>query len=194
VNVVLDNVAHRFAAGNRIRVSISTAYWPMILPAPEPVALTLFTGASSLTLPVRPAHAQDHQLRPFGPPLVPNAAVQLLDFKPAQHVIEWDALRQKQMIRHDVGNGRVLLTAINTRLVGENSMRSEIGEADTDASIEYRYTMGWERESFRPWVEVSSKVRTTRRTFILEGMLTAFDGDAKVYSRTWNKTILRRLV
>src|SRR5207244_2720700 len=146
VKVVLDGVARRFAAGNRIRVSISTTYWPMILPAPEPVALTLFTAASSLILPVRPARARDGELRPFGPALVPNAAARIVGFRPARHVVEWDATQQKQIIRHDVGNGSVLLTAINTTLTGENSMRSEIGEVDAGASIEYRYVMGWERK------------------------------------------------
>jgi hypothetical protein len=190
----MDDVARRFAAGVRIRVSISTAYWPMILPAPEAVTLTLFTGVSSLTLPVRPKRDEDSQLRPFGPAFVPNMGAQLLDSKPAQHVVEWDALREKQTIRHDVGNGRVLLTDINTQLVGENSMRSEIGEADTDASIEYRYVMGWERDSRRPRVEVHTKVQTMPQTFFLEGTLTAFDGDEVVYRRNWKKTIPRELV
>ncbi len=194
VDVVMDNAAHRFARGNRIRVSVSTAYWPMILPSPEPVALTLFTASSSLMLPIRPARAEDNQLRPFGRALVPDVPVQLLDSKPARHVVEWDAARRKQIIRHDVGNGRVLLTKINTRLVGENSMRSEIGDASTDGSIEYQYVMGWEREPWRPRVEVSSKVMLTTQTFVLEGTLTAFDGDERVYSRSWRRTVLRRLV
>jgi len=194
VSVVMDDVARRFTAGVRVRVSISTTYWPMILPAPEPVTLTLFTGASSLMLPVRPMRDEDSQLRPFGPAFVPKSSAQLLDSNPAQHVVEWDALREKQTIRHDVGNGRVLLPEIDTQLVGESSMRSEIGEADTDASIEYRYVMGWERDSRRPRVEVHTKVRTTPQTFLLEGTLTAFDGEESVFRRDWKKTIPRELV
>jgi uncharacterized protein len=193
-NVAMDHIAHRFSVGNRIRVSISTTYWPMILPAPEPVTFTLFTAASSLALPVRSPRPQDSELRPFGPALVPTAAVQLIDFKPAQHVIEWDAIREQQTIRHDVGNGRVLLTQINTQLLGENSMRSEIGAVDCAASIEYRYVMGWERAPWRPRAEASSKITTTKNAFLLEGTLTAFDGDQEVYTRTWHKTISRRLV
>jgi uncharacterized protein len=194
VSVVMDDVARRFAAGVRIRVSLSTTYWPMILPAPEAVTLTVFTGASSLTLPIRPNRAQDAHLRPFGAAFVPNTAAQLLDSKPAQHVVEWDALREKQTIRHDVGNGRVILTEINTQLVGESSMRSEIGAISTDASIEYRYVMGWERVSRRPRVEVYTKVQTAPEAFHLEGTLTAFDGDEVVYWRNWMNTIPRVLV
>jgi uncharacterized protein len=185
VNVTMDHIAHRFAAGNRIRVSISTTYWPMILPAPEPVALTLFTAASSLTLPVRPVRPQDGELQSFGPAVVPTVAARLIDFKPAQHVIEWDAIREKQTIRHDVGNGRVLLTQINTQLLGENSMRSEIGEGDSAASIEYRYVMGWERAPWHPRVEASSKVTTTNRSTRGPGKGRFLDGWCKALaSRT----------
>jgi uncharacterized protein len=194
VRLALDNTAHRFAAGNRIRVSISTTYWPMILPAPEPVTVKLFTAASSLTLPVRPSRAEDSELHQFGPAFVPAAAVRLIDSKPAQHVVEWDAIREKQIIRHDVGNGRVLLTDVNTQLVGESSMRCEIGEADSSAMIEYRYVMGWERAPWRPRTEASSRMTTTKEAFLMEGTLTAYNGEARVYSRTWNKTIPRRLV
>jgi uncharacterized protein len=194
VHVTLDNCAHRFAASTRLRISISTAYWPMILPAPEPAALTLFTARSSLSLPVRPERAEDERLRAFGPPVVPEINVRLLDSQPARHVVVWDAARQRQIIHHDVGNGRVHLTDINATLVGENSMRSEIGEYDTDASIEYRYVMGWERGPWLPRVEAYSKVTTTRLGFLLQGTLTAFDGEERVFCRSWEKTILRRLV
>ncbi len=52
VTVVLDQCAYRVPAGHRLRVAVSTAYWPMIWPSPEPVALTL--SAATLSLPVRP--------------------------------------------------------------------------------------------------------------------------------------------
>jgi putative CocE/NonD family hydrolase len=194
VTLIMDHVAHRFAAGMRMRISISTTYWPMILPAPEPVVLTLYTAASELRLPVRPARRDDGLLQPLGAALVPKASAQLLDSRPAQHVVEWDALRETQTIRHDVGNGRVLLMQIKTLLVGENSMRCEIGEVDTAASIEYRYVMGWERDSWRPRVEVYTRVRTLPRTFILEGTLAAFNGTEMVYSGQWDRTIPRELV
>ncbi|GAA4496473.1 CocE/NonD family hydrolase [Gluconacetobacter tumulicola] len=46
---------HRFAAGSRIRIAISEAWWPVTWPSPERVTLTLVTGASSVELPAAPA-------------------------------------------------------------------------------------------------------------------------------------------
>jgi len=68
VTVPLDSIAHTFRAGHRLRVAVSTDYWPWVWPSPEPVTLTVFTGgASRLVLPVRPRRPEDEALAPFGP-------------------------------------------------------------------------------------------------------------------------------
>jgi predicted acyl esterase len=53
LRIQLDDVAYRIPKGHRLRVSISTSYWPLIWPAPEPVTLTVQTGASYIDVPVR---------------------------------------------------------------------------------------------------------------------------------------------
>jgi predicted acyl esterase len=68
VAIRLNDVAHGFPPGHLIRVSISTAYWPVIWPSPEAVTLTLFTGAGHLHLPVRPPRPEDAGLAEFGLP------------------------------------------------------------------------------------------------------------------------------
>jgi predicted acyl esterase len=57
VRVRLDRCAFRLPAGHRLRVAISTAWWPMIWPAPE--AATLTVAEVSLVLPVRPSSTGD---------------------------------------------------------------------------------------------------------------------------------------
>jgi len=69
VTVRLDSIAHAFAAGHRLRVGVSTDYWPWAWPSPEKVTLTLLTGgASRLVLPVRPAGRDDAPPAPFAAP------------------------------------------------------------------------------------------------------------------------------
>jgi uncharacterized protein len=194
VKLSLDSAAHRFHAGNRIRIAISTTYWPLILPAPEPVTLTLFTGSSHVTLPVRPMRAADEHLRPFGPPLVPPVPIQTLSSKPGSTIVEWDGVNKKQVIRHEVGDYVVLLTAIDTRLIGNMSMRSEISDEDTTSSMATDYVMGWQRDPWRPRVVASAKITMTKSDFVMWGKLTAFDGDEQVFTRTWDQKIPRQLV
>ena len=55
VSVPLNNIAQQFARGHRIRLSLSTSYWPLAWPSPEPVQLTLYPSKTRLELPRRPA-------------------------------------------------------------------------------------------------------------------------------------------
>lgn len=51
VTVPLKVCGHRFAAGNRIRIAIGTAFWPLIWPAPYAATLSVHSG-STFILPV----------------------------------------------------------------------------------------------------------------------------------------------
>ena len=53
ITVSLDQCAYRLPMGHRLRVAISTAYWPFLWPDPENAGVTLTRG--SLRLPVRQA-------------------------------------------------------------------------------------------------------------------------------------------
>jgi uncharacterized protein len=44
MKIKLDDIAWRVPKGHKIRVSISTTYFPMMWPAPEPVTLTVYAG------------------------------------------------------------------------------------------------------------------------------------------------------
>jgi hypothetical protein len=87
-----------------------------------------------------------------------------------------------------------LLTAVNTQLIGKATVRSEIGEDDTTGSITTQYLIGWQRDRWQPRVTGSSKVTTTKLDFVLWGEIVAYDGEEKIFSRTWERKIPRRLV
>ena len=57
VTVALDCIAYRLPAGHRLRVAVSTAYFPFVWPTPERCAVTLHEG--TLRLPVRPTAEGD---------------------------------------------------------------------------------------------------------------------------------------
>jgi putative CocE/NonD family hydrolase len=49
----LNFTAHRFRAGERIRLAVSESLWPLVWPSPQIPTLTIDVAASSLELPVR---------------------------------------------------------------------------------------------------------------------------------------------
>jgi hypothetical protein len=73
-------------------------------------------------------------------------------------------------------------------------MRYEIRDNDPTAVIEAQITAGWERDDWRPRLLASSTFTTTKEDFVILGELSAFDGDEKVLTRTWDQKIPRQLV
>src|SRR5262249_49604027 len=68
VRLQLNDIAYRFPAGHRVRLALSNSYWPIVWPSPAPASVTIFTGASTLTLPERPARHDVAALAPSGEP------------------------------------------------------------------------------------------------------------------------------
>ncbi|MGI9351648.1 MAG: CocE/NonD family hydrolase [Rhizobiaceae bacterium] len=52
VELALDQIAYRIPAGHRLRVSMSTAYWPLIWPSPDQATVTI--ERSEIDIPSRP--------------------------------------------------------------------------------------------------------------------------------------------
>ncbi len=66
IQVALNDTAYAFLPGHRLRIALSTDYWPMVWPSPAPVTITVHGEGSTLVLPVRPARADDAHLADLG--------------------------------------------------------------------------------------------------------------------------------
>jgi hypothetical protein len=67
VRLQLNDCGAVFPAGHRVRLALSTTYWPMVWPAPEEATVTILGG--TLDLPVRPPRpAEEEALPPLPPP------------------------------------------------------------------------------------------------------------------------------
>ena len=60
VRLQLNDCGATFPAGHRIRLALSTTYWPMVWPAPDDATVTILGGA--LDLPVRLSRPEDAAL------------------------------------------------------------------------------------------------------------------------------------
>jgi len=202
IRVVLNHIAHRFCPGHRLRLSISTNYWPLCWPAPEPVTLTAYTGSSSLVLPVRPPRAEDAALpefeRPEGAP------------GPAETTLRPGHVTRR--IEREITTGETVY-AVNTDLDTEGKMAlfriEEIG-LDVGHTITERFAIRdgdplsaradithntlTRRRDWCARVETTTHLHATSTTFLLESTLTAFHGDERIFRREWRREIPREAV
>jgi predicted acyl esterase len=63
VGIQLNDAGSVFPPGHRVRLALSTAYWPMIWPSPEKATLSILGG--TLDLPLRSPNVADARLSPF---------------------------------------------------------------------------------------------------------------------------------
>jgi len=170
VRVQLNDAGSVFPAGHRIRLALSTAYWPIIWPSPEKATVTVFGG--SLELPLRPWTAEDALLPAFPEP-------------------ESAAPEPTTMIRP----GATRIDRIGLELGSEGSFSCKIEEDDPLTAVaEMHQTQTVTRGEWRTRVETRARMSCTRDSFLLWATVQAWDGDEKVCDRAWDVTVPRDLL
>ncbi len=198
----LNDIAHAFPAGHRIRVAVSTAYWPIAWPSPEPVTLTLFTGSSTLTLPTRLLRPEDDTLRAFEPPQHgPLEEHTVLHPAPCTRTIERDLTTDETIYTVHGDGGEIggaslaRLEAIDLEIGYTILRRYRIGETDPlSARVEISQKTVLRRGEWMIRIETRSRMSATRDAFLLSADLLACEGDDQVVSKNWDLTISRDLV
>lgn len=206
VRVPLNGIAHSFPRGHRVRLSLSSSYWPLAWPAPEPAMLTVTTGASALTLPHRAGRAEDAELRPFGPPeAAPEAPSTRL--RPGEHhwKVERDLASGVSTLEIVDDQGTIRLDDIGTVVRrATTEWFSFRGNDPTSVRGETRTVRRFERDDWRTEITTSTVLRCDTTDFVLDAQLDAYeladaDGDprpvrTRVYSQNWHRRIPRDLV
>jgi len=198
VRVQLNDLAQRIPAGYRLRIGVSTSYWPLVWPAPTPITLTVYADPSTLALPVRPPRLEDEALSPF-------------DAREAAPALETSTLRPAQFTRT---TERDLPTRTTTvRLVSEGDafdgavtpldaidldvgyrIEKEFRVTDGDpcsAKTEIRQTSLLRRGDWAVRLALSTRLTCTPDAFRMQAELTAREGEEIVRSRQWDETIPR---
>ena len=196
IRVQLNDIAQKFPAGNRIRLAVSTVYWPLAWPPPEPARLTLYTKTSRLWLPVRKKDPKDEELRPFGPPEGASPPPKTL-IQPSRQ--NWTVIRNlaKDESRLQVVNDEGVCHLDDIDLEIAAKVEENYGFADDDyASL--RGETRWVRRFKRGEWEVRTVARTLLTSdtthFHIRAELDAWEGESRVFSRSWDEHIPRDLL
>lgn len=198
VRIQLNDIAHTFAPGSRIRIAVSTSFWPVVWPSPRPATVSLFTGASTLDLPVRDPRPSDALARPLAPPrhspvhptsILKGAAPAYTGFE-----VDEETGIQSFIIKEDSGVKRFDRHGWTTSV--KTDYRYHIHPDDpTTACVDLSATETYGRDGqLDARIEARQKMSCDETHFLIEAKLDVFDGDDQLYSRHWNKRIARDLV
>jgi uncharacterized protein len=196
IHLEMNDIAYRFPRGHRLRLSLSTSYWPLAWHPPAPVCLTIVTSRSSLTLPCRAPQPRDAELAPFGPP---EAALppQVTPVKPGRHTwrVVRDLATDEDTLEVVNDDGTFRIDEIDLEITrSTQEWYTTTGQDPTSARGETRTVRGFRRGDWVVRTETRTVLTCTGEIFELRAELDAYQGETRVFSRNWNRGIPRDLV
>ncbi|SMH53313.1 CocE/NonD family hydrolase [Mesorhizobium australicum] len=188
--VVLDQCAYRVPAGHRLRIAISTSYWPAIWPSPQAASIELTAG--TLALPVRPL-AKGDGWRFEAPQAASAWQVEELRPPSSERRIERDL--ETGLVTVVVANDFGEVRDLDHGLVSGSRM-SERWTIRPDDPLSARAEIWWEQTLGRgDWsvrTEARSAMRSDPEHFHLTARLDAWEDHATVFGRDFAASIPRR--
>jgi hypothetical protein len=179
VRMSLRHAAHSFAPRHRLRVVVSTTYWPIAWPMPKPVGL------------------RDARLAPFPPAECADAGA-VDDVTPS--VVFTRVASDRNVVVHttqidlaaDGGPARARFVAID--LESGHGIEETLRIAPHDplaAEASIRHCTVHRRRDWEARVEVRLHVGADRDAFTLDAELRAHDGGALLLERRWQERVPR---
>ncbi len=201
VEVPLHSLAHRIAAGARLHVAVSSSYWPMVWPSPDPGGVRIFTEASQLSLPLQPPGAAAPPIAVASPNQAdltalagPSTVLQAGRFTRSR-TIDPQTGRHSYVVNSEgglFGEGVLRLDETGTTLNHAMTSRFSIHPDDPLSArheITQRYAMG--RPGWSVVIVTRTAMVSTASEFHLEGDVLVTEGQAEVLRRGWRRAIAR---
>ena len=199
VSVPFDHIAHSFPAGHRIRLAVSSAYWPLVWPSPAPVALTVHTAGSRLLLPERAPRPDDAALPPLGQPLrAQGGGFTRLAPGTGSDSVEFDEATGTTTVRvwvdgdFEAGEGVVRMHDIDLDVAETFDVSWSITAPDPlSAAVSFRQATRMRRDEWDVAVDAVVRMHSTDVDFVIEAEVDAFEGGALVSHRVWREVVPR---
>ncbi len=197
IEVVLNDTAYAFLPGHRIRLALSTAYWPAIWPSREPTAIRLSTAVSVLRLPMlTPAMTAGAAPVVFAPPPDPAPASAVTVTAGSYHrSVTRDLITGREVLTVTGDSGRRRFEPHGLEMASAFREIYSIQDGDPlSASLEVRWDSVLGRGEWQTRTQITTTMTATEDDFIIAADLMAFEGVENVLTRSWSAKIPRDTV
>jgi len=192
--VRLRDIAYTVPRGHKLRLAISTSYWPLTWPSPKPVTLTVH-GRSQLSVPIRGHDSVPTPSPRFEEPdnSLPIAHEVLARPDSTRKIIKDIASGvTTYTVNRDAGSVRLVDTKVTYASRGRAEF--EIGADPLSASHAEYQTQVLDNDDWRIRIEASTRLTATAQDFILTGTVEAFESDNRVFVKNWHRRTPRGFV
>jgi|SoiMethySBSTD1v2_1073268.scaffolds.fasta_scaffold01303_12 uncharacterized protein len=187
VEIELNAIAHAFHPGHRVRVGLSSTYWPWAWPSPETVQLTVLAG--ELRLPVRITQKDDLTPPKFSTPEYAAPLSHDVTDAPSSRRAHHEDLAKghhRLMWDHDPSRGvrRKLANGLEFGTVGSDSYSITDGRP-VSAVARSKWVVHLARDGWRIRLESAGTLSADASDFRAAQTLKAFEGNHQVFSEEW---------
>jgi len=194
VTVQLRMMGYQLAAGHRWRIGISPTFARHAWPSPGTVRLRVHAGEGSrLRLPVRTPQPADRRL-PALPPVEhsPPLALDWVRAPRREHTVAHDRVGGWTTLTQTSDEGRVRFLAHGLEMDHRSTEVFSVREGDPlSAMQQIRAVTEFQRDEWRTRVETESVMTADATHFHLANHMDAYEGEVRVFSKTWTQAIAR---
>jgi putative CocE/NonD family hydrolase len=192
VRIALNHVAHRFRAGNRIRIAVSSEWWPIMWPSPEAATITIH-GESQLHLPMRPDRPEDSAWADLGTPeTAPPVESETLREGRIERTVTHDIGAGTTTVRMVKDSGSEYLPTVDIQTEFEHEETYSVTDGDPlSATAETRGTQHLSRDGWRIDTRARTTMRATKDAFLLTAEMDIFENERRIRSLNETYTIPR---
>jgi uncharacterized protein len=194
LSVPLKAMAQVIPPGHRLRLALSTSYWPLAWPAPEPTQLTVYPRTSALVLPLRSdPGAQELPVPPLGEPEgTPPVATTQLTPRRERWTVTRDLIGYTSALEVVKDLGAVRFDDIGLAVTRRADERYS-WVADDVGSVrgETTWAMGFTRGDWTVQTRTRTVLSSTPTEFRLHAQLDAYEDAERVFERSWRLRIPR---
>lgn len=184
--IPIKGVAHEFAAGSRLRLALSTSYWPMVWPEPALNAVTIEPASLRLALPGMPPAA--HHEQPAYGEAVHACPVPTETLSPGSvsREVRWDQSTGRVEL---VSRSRHATWSIDGLVVGGSGGHdyAVLPAEGTSARAGFHSVQTYEREAWKIRLDSGSEVYWQEGRLVLEARYDAYEAGERVFSRRWKR-------
>jgi putative CocE/NonD family hydrolase len=192
----LNACAHHLKQGHRLRLALSSSYWPIVWPSPTRTAVTLDLAGCSLDLPIRSVAREIDPCAPGGPRAFPVQSADVLrapSAKASVNISDTGLIVQESF--DDFGANRDLGHGLET---GSHVTTCYTIHPDdpTAARFDAHWQFTFRRGDWQVAIETDNTMTCDAENFYLHRKLRAVEGAANTETLTkeWSKTIPRGLL
>lgn len=196
IRLVLNDIAQQFPAGHRLRLALSSSYWPLAWPSSQPVTLTLYPKASTLYLPIRTPRNDDDALPKLAPATGSMPAPSTV-MKSGSH--DWQVIHDLDSSRFSLevndSDGVYRLEDTGTQVENRGSERyTAIAGEVHSVTGETHWTRGFRRDDWNVRTHTHTWMSADVDYFHIRATLEAKEDGEPVYRDEWNISVPRRHV